>query len=538
MPDERAPGPSLRLVCRGSVARRLPLRDDRPVADISPAPGLTRRQLAKLTAAAGAGAALERAVRSAEALGGGPATLAYDDGNTAIPGGVEGDPEHVLVVGAGWAGLTVANALRNAGVRVTVIEGRRRIGGRARTVDLGGVPVDLGCSWIHEPEGNPMSRFAEQAGVPVVPADIELDLPRYRAWDGFAGRELLPPEMADMFTHVVGFQEASADYSERLGPRATVGQGVRAYLDDLAYSGDRRRRAEFAMRFAFELTEAHDWGGIGLDYFANYPESYDGIGQGNFPVGGYVRLIRAMAGSTDIRLGHRVRRISLTRRGVEVETRHGADRGRRRTFRGSHVVVTAPIGVLRTGMIDFRPQLPRPKRNAIEAIRWGRFEKVAMLFEEPFWQEGGKTHITNHSRNRGEWPLTLDLQRISGVPVLMATAPARYARRVTRQSPAEMQETALAVVREIFGPSVPDPVAMRSSRWGRNPLSAGAYGTIGPGDGLQLLDTIADPVAGRLLFAGDSTYRRRLAYADGALSSGFREAKRLLRRRSVQISAG
>ena len=46
--------------------------------------------------------------------------------------------------GAGIAGLTAANALTHAGVECVVLEARDRIGGRLRTVDVGGSPVDLG----------------------------------------------------------------------------------------------------------------------------------------------------------------------------------------------------------------------------------------------------------------------------------------------------------------------------------------------------------------------------------------------------------
>jgi len=48
-------------------------------------------------------------------------------------------------------------------------------------------------------------------------------------------------------------------------------------------------------------------------------------------------------------------------------------------------------------------------------------------------------------------------------------------------------------------------------------------------------DLLGEPVGGRLLFAGEHTQSARLAYADGALTSGIREAKRLLSRSSVHI---
>ena len=95
----------------------------------------------------------------------------FDDGGTDVPGGVTGPVERVLVVGAGISGLTVANALTQAGVECVVLEARDRIGGRLHTADLGGCPVDLGGSWIHMPEGNPMSAFARLAGVSCRSAD-------------------------------------------------------------------------------------------------------------------------------------------------------------------------------------------------------------------------------------------------------------------------------------------------------------------------------------------------------------------------------
>ena len=158
----------------------------------------TRRELLRLAAAAGAGSLLAgplaREAFAAE-------TAEYDDGTDAVPGGLAGDPERVIIVGAGWAGLTLANALRNAGVEYVLLEGRSRIGGRAHTVDLAGVPIDLGCSWIHEPVDNPMTRFAEQAGVARRNADIELDVATIRAYDAFADRDATLPEKLAAFGH-------------------------------------------------------------------------------------------------------------------------------------------------------------------------------------------------------------------------------------------------------------------------------------------------------------------------------------------------
>ena len=75
----------------------------------------------------------------------------------------------VVVVGAGTAGLAAARDQANGGCEVVVVEARERIGGRVHTSrawpDL---PMDLGASWIHGIEGNPLTTLAREAGAAMV----------------------------------------------------------------------------------------------------------------------------------------------------------------------------------------------------------------------------------------------------------------------------------------------------------------------------------------------------------------------------------
>ena len=65
------------------------------------------------------------------------------------------------------------------------------------------------------------------------------------------------------------------------------------------------------------------WNRISLPYVADYESPYEGIGQGSFPTGGYHGLIAAMAGDSDVHLGHEVKTISGSRNAVEVTPSSG-----------------------------------------------------------------------------------------------------------------------------------------------------------------------------------------------------------------------
>ncbi|QWZ09884.1 FAD-dependent oxidoreductase [Nocardioides panacis] len=259
----------------------------------------------------------------------------FDDGSPEIPGGVVGSVERVLVVGAGIAGLTVANALAHAAVDCVVLEARRRVGGRLHTADLAGSRVDLGGSWIHHPVGNPLRRFAESVGLGCRPAD---PLPSLSGFDCPTERRLSRAEVeAGMIAELDGFTEALDGLRARLGPAASAADGIEAYLAATGLTAEPLRRARQGLRASVEADAAGAAEHQSLEWLWTQ-EEYGGDYFGDVPEDGYGAVVDAMAAGLDVRHDWPVARVDLTEGGVAVTSESGT------TEAGSHVVVTVPPG--------------------------------------------------------------------------------------------------------------------------------------------------------------------------------------------------
>ena len=70
----------------------------------------------------------------------------------------------VAIVGAGAAGIAAARFLQQRGRSVLLVEALSRVGGRAHSVEIEGLPLDFGCGWLHSAERNPLAALAEKQG--------------------------------------------------------------------------------------------------------------------------------------------------------------------------------------------------------------------------------------------------------------------------------------------------------------------------------------------------------------------------------------
>jgi polyamine oxidase len=449
----------------------------------------------------------------------------FDDGRTDVPPGVAGPVGRVVVVGAGIAGLTVANALTQAGVECVVLEARDRIGGRLHTADLAGSPVDLGGSWIHMPAGNPMSAFAQQSGVRRRSAD---PVPEMAGFDCAEGRRLSAAEAeAVLSLYLEAFPESAGRLAAEIGPDASAAEGIEAFVAAAGLAPSPARRARQMLYAAIEGESACRAECQSLRWMWNELE-YGGNFFGDVPDGGYRRLVDAMAAGVDLRLGVEVAEVVTSADGVRVLATGGTSE------EGSHVVVAVPLGVLKRGAPRFSPALPPDRLAAIGRLGFGRLEKVALRFDEPFWRAAGFPHMMIFPRDPGEWAVWAVGQDAFGAgPVLVFFVFHSAAGRLLSAGADAAARWALDMLAEATGAACPQPAAVAVTSWTTDPYAGGAYTHIPPGASPADADLLGEPVGGRLLFAGEHTQSARLAYADGALTSGIREAKRLLGQRSV-----
>lgn len=450
-----------------------------------------------------------------------PAALACGSSKSATP---SVPSERVLIVGAGAAGLTVANALTTAGIETLVLEGRDRLGGRIWSTEIAGAPVDLGGMWLSGSEGNPVAcilRAENRLWSPAEPLDLST-----RAFDAARGQAWTVPELLGVAARLDEFDLAAPDLAAAIGPDATLGQMIDAFLEDAALTEPERRLTAFGLRTLVEIsygTAPERIGFAGIDTSNAFP------GGEHLPNGGYSGLIAALARGVDVRLGTRVVRIEHGDRGVIVESDS-------ETFEGSHVVVTVPLGVLKAGSITFSPPLPETKQSAIEQLEMGALEKVVLRYDTAFWQSGSSGNFLYASQQSAEMPLFVDLTPyVNDQPTLIAFYCGDC---VDVPSDTELVSRATAIVREMSGVDGPEPIESRVTRWREDPMARGSYVYLPVGTSADDLDTLAAPVGERLLFAGEATSNVYSGYVHGAVVSGMREASRLLGGAEVRLDSG
>lgn len=421
----------------------------------------------------------------------------------------------VVVVGAGVAGLAAAARLQRAGFTVTVVEARQRIGGRIHTWRGWPEPVDLGASWIHGwAHGNPVTPIARRAGARLVTSSYDsgavhidpalraagLDRPHWGRWTRIAAQ-------AERAAWRRRRDESLAAAIERQLRGRQLGRADRA---DLAFVLNGTYVTEWgedpSRLSARTVDEGREYGPTGQDAF--FPDGYDAVP-------------RWLARGLTVHTSTAVRRIALTRRGVDVATDAGV-------LQAEAVVVTVPLGVLRREGIAFSPALPDRQLAAIDRLRMGVLSKTVLRFETPFWPVDldWQEYVGPRHGAWAEWFSTAK----AGTPVLIGFHGGDRARELERADPRDVGAEAMRVLRTMFGSGIPDPVGVRTSDWSLDRWAHGSYSVNSVGSTRADRVALGAPVAERVFFAGEATEPDYSSTVHGALQSGRRAAREVIAR--------
>jgi monoamine oxidase len=164
-------------------------------------------------------------------------------------------------------------------------------------------------------------------------------------------------------------------------------------------------------------------------------------------------------------------------------------------------------------------------QEAISALGFGRYEKIAVRFESAFWRADGITHLMVFPPDETEPTLwVFDLDAFGAGPVLCAHLFHSLTPYALDRSSVEAVTWFRDVLTEVVGHPVPEAIATAVTSWAHDPFTGGAYTHCPPGTDPMMLDLLGRPVNGRLLLAGEHTESARTGYADGAYTSGLRAA--------------
>ena len=111
----------------------------------------------------------------------------------------------------------------------------------------------------------------------------------------------------------------------------------------------------------------------------------------------------------------------------------------------------------------------------------------------------------------------------------MTFAYANEARMSEHLSDSDLVSLVMSNLRDMFGPHLADPIALRRSSWNADPRTRGSYSFTSTTTKMQHFDQLAAPV-GRVHFAGEHTHREHFSTVHGAYLSGLRAAAEVLGR--------
>jgi len=451
----------------------------------------------------------------------------------------------VVVVGAGFAGLTAARAIRQAGRSVIVLEARDRVGGRVWNHDLGGGRVaERGGTFIG-PTQDRVAALAKALGVNTFPTydtgeDLYVADGTRLTYSDTGATGIAPPDpqiLAELAT-VIGQLDklaATIDVQEPWAhPQAAAWEALtlQTWLDQqIVMSARFQEVASLATRPIFGAEPRELSLLFTLFYLASSGDELNpGTFERNFSTRNGAQMSRFVGGSqlialrvaqalgSGVVLGAPVRRISQTRSGVTVVSD-------RLTVSAKRAIVAVPPTL--AGRIAYDPLLPFQRDQLTQRYGQGVLSKVAAVYDTPFWRTQGLTGQALSTTS----PISAtfdDSPPDGGIGVVFGFVGGDNARAYGIMSPAARRAAVLDQLAGFFGDEARSPSGFFETFWVGEEWTRGCPVGI-PSNGTLLAygQWLRQPVA-RIHWAGTETSTYWNGYMDGAVRSGERAAAEVL----------
>ncbi len=432
----------------------------------------------------------------------------------------------MVVVGAGFAGLTAARELSGRGYDVVVLEGRDRVGGRSLTRTVAGVPVDMGATFVG-PTQDAVLALAQELGCATTPTFC--DGKNLIRWRGevreYAGT--IPRLSMSSLLNLAWVRLRFALLVRRM-PVRRPWTALDAYeLDGLSLRQwlDSMRAAPTTIDLMAIMARV-TWGAepdqVSMLHAVRYVKAAGGLNrmldvakgaqQDRFPAGTQQIPERIAAELGDrVVLGAAVHRIEYDETGATVHYLAGSVRAR---------AVVVAIPPQHRAAIAVTPELPEEHAPLPSLWPQGRLSKAYAVYETPFWRAEGRSGEA--LSDTGPVFITFDVSPApSGPGVLLGFVDARD---FDERAPEQRREQALAGLAALFGERALNALDYLDFRWGAEPFAPGGpTAAVPPGSWTTVGKALAEPV-GPLFWAGTETADEWTGFLDGAVRSGQRAA--------------
>lgn len=406
----------------------------------------------------------------------------------ASPPGVSGEPD-VAIVGAGAAGIAAARRLLDLGRSVLLLEALPRLGGRAHTVELNGLPVDLGCGWLHSAERNPLAALAEGQGRTL---DRSEGAWRRQLHD----IDFSPREQAEAWAAYVRLGarlRRDPPASDRAGDAVPAGDPWRPFLDGLS---------SFLNGVELDQLSVRD--------FLAYD---DAASETNWRLPeGYGAFIADLGAGLPTALSTRATSVAEAPGGVLIETDRGGVRARA-------AIVTVSSDVLARGDIRFFPAID-DHLDAAAALPLGLDNKILLAMSEPE-AVPVESHLLGRLDRAGTGSYYL---RPFGRPLVEVFLGGALARDLEAAGDVAAVDFARRELGELLGAEFAASLApLAVTRWGAEPTISGSYSHAFPGRA-EARAVLARAPRPWLCFAGEACSAQDYSTAHGAWRSGLEAA--------------